>query len=295
MTEQKSILRGYIYVIVSAVLFGCMPLMANHIYADGVDPMALVLLRNVISLPFIGAIGLFRRESFAVRPGRLLGIFAVGIIGCAITPLLLFSSYGYINGGVATVFHFIYPAVVLVLELFLLKSNPSRASIAAILLCIVGIALFYNPGAQINLVGSLLALCSGVTYAVYIFLLARFGKTGIGGYVFSFFSILGSSVILALACLLSGGIAFPSTAKGWLLCALFSILINVGAVMLFQGGTFIIGGRKAAVISTFEPITSLAVGYFAFGESVGILAILGAVLVLSASVITAIFDGEEED
>ena len=39
-------IRGYIAVIASAVLYGCMPLMAKIIKADGVTPLTLVFLRN---------------------------------------------------------------------------------------------------------------------------------------------------------------------------------------------------------------------------------------------------------
>ena len=71
-------------------------------------------------------------------------------------------------------------------------------------------------------------------------------------------------------------------------------MINIGAVMLFQSGAFIIGGQRAAILSTFEPITSLVVGYFAFSEAVTPLSILGSVLVIAASVVTALGDGEEK-
>jgi hypothetical protein len=76
--------------------------------------------------------------------------------------------------------------------------------------------------------------------------------------------------------------------------SVFALVINIGAVMLFQSGAFIIGSQRAAILSTFEPITSLIVGYFAFSEAVTPLSILGSVLVLAASVVTALGDGEEK-
>ena len=45
------LIKGYIAVILSAVLYGCMPLMAKYVYADGVNPMTLVFLRNFLALP----------------------------------------------------------------------------------------------------------------------------------------------------------------------------------------------------------------------------------------------------
>ena len=48
---------GYFFVILSAVIFGCMPLGANFLYAQGVTPMSLVFLRNLLSLPLLALLG----------------------------------------------------------------------------------------------------------------------------------------------------------------------------------------------------------------------------------------------
>ena len=291
--KNKLTVKGYAAIIVSAILFGCMPLISKHIYADGVNSMTLVLLRSALSLPFLAALAFFKRMPF-IRPARdILPVMAVGIVGCAITPLLLLSSYNYINGGTATVLHFVYPAAVLVIELVFLRVKARAGSIIGILLCIVGIALFYDPTAGINLTGSILALVSGISNALYIVLLGRLVTRGMGEYTFAFYATLGSMLSLLTVCLAGGYLALPRTIGGWLLCVLFAVMINVGAVVLFQVGTFIIGGQKASILSTFEPITSLVVGYFAFGEGIGLLSVLGSLLVIAASVLIAVLDGKE--
>ncbi len=40
--KKKSLIKGYIFVIMSALIFGLMPLMAKFIYAEGVNPPTLV-------------------------------------------------------------------------------------------------------------------------------------------------------------------------------------------------------------------------------------------------------------
>lgn len=291
--KAKSLKLGYFYIILSAVLFGCMPLFARKIYADGVNSMTLVFFRNAMSLPFLAGLGALKRESFKVAPRTLLPVLTIGVFGCALTPYLLFSSYNYIGGGTATVLHFVYPAVVLLLEFIFLRNSVNRVSVGAIILCLVGIGLFYNPAEGINFTGSILALSSGVTYAIYIFLLGRFDRRGMGGYVFAFFVTLGSTVVLGAVSLISGSFAFPTTLTGWLLCIVFALMINVGAVVLFQSGTFIIGGQKASILSTFEPITSLIVCFFAFSETPTWLSLVGALLVIAAAVLIAVFDGKK--
>ena len=197
------------------------------------------------------------------------------------------------SSGTATVFHFVYPALVLVLELLFSKSKVRGSSLIAILLCIAGIICFYPRGEALSLAGSAFALTSGLTYAIYIFMLGKFGRSGLSGYSFSFFATLGSTVVLLAACLLSGGFSMPKSILGWLLCVAFAVLVNVGAVVLFQNGAFLIGGQKASILSTVEPITSLIVGFVLLNENVGLGSIVGSVLVISASVLISAFDKEK--
>ena len=51
--ERRKQWLGYFCVILSAMIFGCMPLGANFLYAQGVTPMTLVFLRNLLSLPIL--------------------------------------------------------------------------------------------------------------------------------------------------------------------------------------------------------------------------------------------------
>ena len=74
------------------------------------------------------------------------------------------------------------------------------------------------------------------------------------------------------------------------LSALLALTISVGAVFLFQQGTFLIGGERAAILSTVEPITSLFIGTLAFREVIGTRTAVGSVLVIAAGTLIALFD-----
>lgn len=288
--NKNSPLKGYIYVILSAVIFGCMPLMAKLIYEEGVDPLGLVFLRNALSIPMLALVAALLGQSFRVKPRSLPSIGIIGIMGCAVTPFLLFSSYQYMASGTATVLHFVYPAAVVLLELVFLRNGIRWGNILSLALCIAGIAMFYTPGAEMSLVGSVIALLSGVTYAIYIFLLGIFRDKSVPGFVFSFYIASVSAVGMLAVCLFTGGISFPSSPRGWLLCLAFALAVNVGAVFLFQRGTFIIGGERASILSTVEPITSIVVGIIVFSEPASWRTVVGAVLVIAASVLIAVFD-----
>lgn len=282
--------RGYIFAILSAVIFGCMPLMARYIYADGVSPSTLVFLRNFLALPSLAVLAYLQRKSLKVPAKALAPIAAISFFGCCLTPILLFTAYNYIASGTATVFHFIYPAVVVLSGILFLKKKAKAEALISVGLCIIGVALFYDPAQPINLAGSALALGSGITFALYVLLLAGFRHREISGFLFSFYVAAASAVIAFIICIVTGQLALPQTVTGWGLCLLFALAVTTGAVFLFQRGTFLIGGEKTSILSTLEPITSVVVGIVVFHEKATFKSVLGAVLVISASVLIAVFD-----
>ena len=88
--ERRTPWLGYLCVILSAVIFGCMPLGANFLYAQGVTPMSLVFLRNLLSLPVL-ALLCQKQGGLRISRGALLETSLTGFFGCCITPILLFS------------------------------------------------------------------------------------------------------------------------------------------------------------------------------------------------------------
>ena len=110
MKNQK-LLKGYALVMLSALLFGCMPLITTYIYREGISRESVVLMRNMLALPLLGLLSWRQSKSMGIPLKALPAIGAIALMGCCVTPLLLYSSYQHIATGTATVFHFIYPAV----------------------------------------------------------------------------------------------------------------------------------------------------------------------------------------
>ena len=143
---------------------------------------------------------------------------------------------------------------------------------------------------SLNLQGSLLALSSGIAYAIYVVSLStyKYEKGSVFGFSLCVSSI--ASVLLLLICLFTGQLALPQSPLGWLLSVGFACIVNAGAVALFQRGTFLIGGSRASILSTFEPITGVFVGILVFRETVDPFTLMGTALVITAGILIALFD-----
>ncbi len=288
--KHGNLFKGYLLVIFSAFLFGCMPLITTFIYAQGINRESAVLLRNLLSLPVLFLLARRQNKSFRVPVRSLPAICAIALMGCCVTPLLLYASYQHIATGTATVFHFVYPAVVVLLGLVFLRKKPNAGTLAAVLLCVAGICLFYNPNEPLNWGGCALALASGVTYAIYVVLLSVFRFKEVSGAKLSFYVASVCTVVMLVVCLAGGKLTLPTTVTGWLLCALLALVIGVGAVVMFQRGTFLVGGERASVLSTVEPLTGVVVGALVFRETVTLGTAFGSALVILACVLITVFD-----
>ncbi len=292
--KKETMIKGYGLVILSAFLFGCMPLITRYIYAAGIRRESVVLMRNLLALPFLALLTFRQEKSFKIPIKAMPAIVIIAIMGCCVTPLLLYGSYQYIATGVATVFHFVYPAVVVIVGVVVFRKKLQIGMLCAVLLCVVGICLFYNPNNPLNLTGCVFALASGVTYAIYVVLLSAFRYKEVSGFKLSFYISAVCSVVMLAVCLFTGSLTMPDTVTGWLLCVLLALVANVGAVVMFQKGTFYIGGERASVLSTVEPLTGVILGVVVFSEIITFFAAIGAVLVIAACIMIAIVDAKQK-
>lgn len=288
--NRKKMYTGYLFAIISAVIFGTMPMMAKFIYAEGVNSLTLVFLRNFLSLPVLAVLAWRQKGGLHIPVKTLPGLILVAMLGCCITPLLLFSSYVFIPSGMATVFHFVYPAMVLVGGITFFKKKAGKWELLAVLLCVAGIFLFYDPAQPMDLRGAALALISGLTFAAYVLLLPSLGEPKLSGFLLTFYTALICTVAMLAVCLASGQMALPVSLKGWVLSLIFAVGVNAGAVFLFQQGTLLIGGERVSILSTFEPITSLFAGVLVFREAIGLGEGIGSALVIAASILVALID-----
>ena len=292
--NKNIIIKGYFFAVISAVIYGCMPLMAKKIYALGVNPMTLVLLRNFLAVPFLAVLAHTSGQGLKLSVKALPNVSLIAFLGCCATPVLLFSAYNYIPSGTATVFHFVYPALVVLAGVLFLKRPINKGNIIAVMLCLLGIVMFYDPNAVLNLQGSGLALLSGVTFAVYVLLLSRSANSSLSGIRFTFYTSAISSVIMLIICLICGQLSLPNSAEGWFCCSIFAIAVTVGAVVLFQQGTFLIGGERTSILSVLEPITGVLIGAVVLHEPLGIRTAIGSVLVIAASILIALMDARKK-
>lgn len=281
-------IRGTGYSILSAVIFGCNPLIARIVYANGGNAILLAFYRMAIG----AVLGIVLHKLFERGPilasSKTLVKLLVCASGFAITPILLFSSYNYLGSGMATTIHFVYPVLVILGCVIFYREAISKLKLICVVLCSAGILLLYTPGGGVSLFGIVLAFCSGITYAFYAVYLAKSGLQELTTFQLMFWLNLFGTVYTGIFTIAGHTFTTDITPLGWGMILLFGLLNSGIAVTFFQLGAKYIGPQKASLFSTFEPLTSVLIGITVYKEAITLRILCGLISILAAVILLAV-------
>lgn len=281
-------MKGILLTMLSAVTFGFAFTLGPMTYGEGgSNPTTLTFLRNFLSLPILVFILLFKGISLKVSKKEMISLAILGGIGNAVTTLMLFISFSLIDVGIATTIHFIYPVFVTLGCVLFYKEKLGLQKIIALMIATSGIACFFfgmdmksglSGGVFLGLV---LAVASGMTYAFYIIYMDKSGLKNQPVFKITFYVALMSSIAMGIYGTVTGELALASlTTKSWWISLAFSLLCTVVALSLLQIGIKHVGASTAAILTTFEPITSIVCGVLLLGESVTFVKIMACALIM---------------
>ena len=103
--------------------------------------------------------------------------------------------------------------------------------------------------------------------------------------------IIGSLMMLVIG-LISGNLDFHMTPLSWGVMALTANLTAFIGALLYQIGVRYIGSESAAMLSTFEPITSVIVGILVYSEPMTPRIFVGCAAIIASTLIIARTEGK---
>jgi drug/metabolite transporter (DMT)-like permease len=273
--------KGIIYAVSSAVAFGTIPVFAVIAYGGGTNTITTAFLRFFIASIILFSILRYKRIPMQVNR-RLFGRLSyLSIVGYAATCLTLFMSYNYIPVSLASTLHFTYPAIVTVLSILIFKEKIEPMKVFSLALSIIGVYILADSGeAAISLKGVIFALASGIFYSIYTIELARAEIKVMEGLLLTFYVSLLSSASILIFGVVTGNLIFimqPTAIFGILGLAL---VCTVFAILAYYKAVQIVGPSDTAILSTFEPVTGVALGMIVFGERLSLSASIGSFLII---------------
>ena len=279
--------KGLLATMISAVFFGFIPLFVKTICAGGGNSVSAAFYRFFLSVPVLYIYLKAQGISMRITRTEFAKIALITIFGYGGTAVLLFSSYNFIPSGMSTTIHFMYPVFTILGCMIFFKEKVSPLKLLCVVLCFGGILLFYNGESGGSILGMALSFLSGVTYAFYTIYLEKSGLQKMENLKLIFYMNTVAAAMILVMALLTAQFTLRLTPLAWGTAVFFATATSLIGVLGYQIGVKCIGPQNAAILSTFEPITSVIVGVLVYREAFSARTLLGCLCVLSAVIIVA--------
>lgn len=291
-SEARRVREGVAFVVVSAVAFGAMAILARFAFSSGVDTTTLLALR--FGTASVAMLALLRARKMALPRGSTLGmLIALGAAGYGGQAICYFTALRLAPAGLAALLLYLHPALVAVLATVFLHEKLTVFKLAALATALLGTALTIIPAiggealaaAPQLPTGLAFALASAAFYAVYIVVAAAIGRRARPLPMSAVVITSAAAVFLVLT--LIRGPRLPQTIDGWLAVAGIALLSTVMAITLYFAGLERIGPVRASTLSTIEPLCTVVLAAIVLDESIAPVQLAGGALILAAAVLIA--------
>jgi drug/metabolite transporter (DMT)-like permease len=276
--------QGMVFVVISAIAFGAIPVFARAAYDAGSDPISVLFFRfsiaSIVMIPFIAV------QKIPFPRGRfLLGLMLMGGIGYVGQSFCYFTALTMASAGLVAILLYLYPAIVVILSSLLFKERITGLKVSALILALTGTVLTIGLGGGGSLLGIALAMTAPLIYSAYILAGSKITKE---------VEILSSSTVVMIsasfvfgALIAVKGLNVPQTLMGWGGVLAIALISTVIAIIAFFAGLKRVGPTNASMLSTFEPVTTVVLAAIVFGEEIGFMRVVGGVLILMAVILLA--------
>ncbi|HEY0835223.1 MAG TPA: DMT family transporter [Azospirillum sp.] len=288
-------ISGLLLATAGVLAFSVRPVIIKLAYGYGVDPITLLMLRMLFSLPFFLAVAVWsraRRGGVPMTGRTLAATLALGITSYYVASFLDFLGLQYVSAGIGRLLLFLYPTIVVVLSaLFLAKPIRAR-EVASLVISYAGVALVLSSewghgGADIAL-GAALVFGGAVCYAVYLVAGSQVVER-VGSMRFTAYGMTAASV----CCIAQFVVLRPFSAldlpwQVYGLSVLMAVACTVLPVFMTAEALRRVGANTVALLGALGPVSAAALGALILGEAVTAAQAAGAVLVMAGVLLISV-------
>lgn len=286
---------GFLLALLGVLSFSIRPVLVKIAYVYARDPVTLLALRMVFSLPFFALAAWWLQRNKPAAPIETRDKWAIvglGVIGYYLASFFDYLSLQYISAGLSRLIHFTYPTVVVLLGMFFLRKAPRVVEVLALLLTYVGLAVMLLGTAtgqdEYLALGAAMSFGSAMSYAIYLFagtqVIQRVGSMRFAAYalmVSSFCCILQFFLLRPLDALL-----IP--AEVYWLSLIIATVSTVLPIFSIAEALKRLGANSVAIMGALGPVSAMVLGYLGLDEIMTGQEIVGAALVLLGVVLVTL-------
>ena len=281
---------GALLVFTGAVCFSSKAIMVKLAYQHTVDPVSLLALRMLFSLPFFLLIGYFsgqkRKQAVSLSRKEWGYLLLLGIVGYYLASLFDFQGLQYVTASLERLILFVYPTLVVLISAVANRKPIQRNQYLALFMTYVGIFIAFafdvNLQGQKNIgLGALLVFGSAFTYALYLFgsgsMIPKVGTIRFTSYAMS----ISAAAVLLHSYFSNGLHIWNLSNEVYMLSLLMAVVATVIPSFLISGGIKMIGSDNASIVASVGPVSTIVMAYFFLHEQISISQLVGTAFVLS--------------
>jgi drug/metabolite transporter (DMT)-like permease len=275
---------GVALVIGSAVCFGTLGVFGKLAYRLGLSTPQLLSYRFVLAAVLLWLAAIVIRQGLPPRRS-LVGLAIMGGAGYVGQSASYFSALHFIPVSTTALLLYTFPVAVTLLATLLFHESLGWTKIGAVVLAVVGTALVVQ--AQLKAapaIGIILGLTSAAVYSGYILYGSRL-LPGIPPVSATATIVSAAAIVWSGFAAATGQLAVNWTPSRVALLAGFVVVGTTIPVLTFIMGLRLVGPSRAAILSTFEPASSVLLAVIILGEGANPIQYVGGALILASVVV----------
>ena len=271
-------------VVGSACCFGTLGVFGKLAYRLGLSTPQLLSYRFALAAVLLWLAAIVIRQGLPPRRS-LIGIAIMGGVGYVGQSASYFSALHFIPVSTTALLLYTFPVVVTLLATLLFHESLGWTKIGAVVLAFIGTMLVVQAQLQAAPpIGIVLGLTSAAVYSGYILYGSRL-LPGIPPVSATATIVTAAAIVWSGFAGATGQLAVSWTPSRLALLAGFVVVGTTIPILAFILGLRLVGPSRAAILSTFEPASSVLLAVLILGESANPIQYLGGAFILASVVV----------
>lgn len=272
---------GLSFACLSGIMYGLAAAITKIITIKGVNISTILFFRGLIGSFILFIILKIQHQSIKISSKCLFQVLLLSLLGSTATLLFLNASYLYLPVGSSTTIHFIYPIVIIVIDCIIERRWPNKITVIVLSICTAGVSLLFEGINSNQYLGIVFAVASIFTWSFYMIYLERSSLSKLPPQLLAFYQNITVAIVGLFVGLFTPH-TFTTAFNTFPYILLAAVFNNVLASMLIQHGIARVGAGTVAILSVFEPLSSIIFGAVLLQETLSGKQILACALILSA-------------
>ncbi|MBR6101183.1 MAG: EamA family transporter [Ruminococcus sp.] len=290
--------RAVLSVISAGVLWGVISIFINKLSDAGLSAMNISLIRMGIAAPlFTLTVAAADREKLRISLRDVPLFIGTGIVSVVLFNICYFYTMIHAQASIAVILLYTSPVFIMLLSRLIFKERITLCKLIALAMTFGGCVLVAGLSGDTGLTAFTLmtGFASGLFYGLYTifgrFALRKYDTLTVTVWTF-IFGLIGSLAVgdpvgtVKIVC---------GSPELMLWCLGIGVICTVLPYFLYTKGLTGMEPSRAAIFVAVEPMVGAVIGIAVFGESAGVLKLIGMALILGAIVLLGLSPEKKED